>query len=154
MSLSVRSAVTEQAADADAIVDEAMAAGLDGSDPLTVHVKMLRAELLGVKADLERELEKVVLDCTVCGKRVHFVGASASAPGAGRMRNRRRTRRRRSRRSGGSAAGNRAGSRSSAGAVLVGMLRETGRARSSAGRVRTPRPNGVVPPAEGKEPRS
>jgi hypothetical protein len=35
--------ITEQAANADAIVDEAVAAGLDGSDPLTVHVKMRRA---------------------------------------------------------------------------------------------------------------
>jgi hypothetical protein len=34
---------------------------------------MLRAELLSVKADLER-LEKIVLDCAVCGKRVHYVG--------------------------------------------------------------------------------
>jgi hypothetical protein len=74
MSLSARSAVTEQAADADAIVDEAMAAGLDGSDPVTVHVNQLRAELLSVKADLERELERVVLDCVVCGRMVHYVG--------------------------------------------------------------------------------
>jgi hypothetical protein len=67
--------VTEQAANADAIVDEGMAAGLDGSAPLVVNIKMLRAELLSVKADLERELEKVVLDCAVCGKRVHYVGS-------------------------------------------------------------------------------
>jgi hypothetical protein len=66
--------VTEQAANADAIVDEAMAAGLDASDRIVVSTKMLRAELLSVKADLERELEKVVLDCAVCGKRVHYVG--------------------------------------------------------------------------------
>jgi hypothetical protein len=65
---------TEQASNADAIVDEAAAAGLDGSDPLTVHVKMLRAELLSVKADLERELERVVLDCLVCGRTAHYVG--------------------------------------------------------------------------------
>jgi hypothetical protein len=66
--------VTEQAHNAHAIVDEAMAAGLDGSDPVTVDVKQLRAELLSVKADLERELEREVLDCIVCGKRVHYVG--------------------------------------------------------------------------------
>jgi hypothetical protein len=66
--------VTEQAANADTIVDEAMAAGLDGSDKDVVSTKMLRVELLSVKADLERELEKVVLDCAVCGKRVHYVG--------------------------------------------------------------------------------
>jgi hypothetical protein len=37
-------------------------------------MKMLRAELLSVKADLERKLERVVLDCTVCGRTVHYVG--------------------------------------------------------------------------------
>jgi hypothetical protein len=51
-----------------------VAAGLDGSDAVTVSVKMLRQELLGVRADLERELERVVLDCVVCGRTVHFVG--------------------------------------------------------------------------------
>jgi hypothetical protein len=50
--------VTEQGASADAIVDQAMAAGLDGSARLTVQVKQLLAELLSVKADLERELER------------------------------------------------------------------------------------------------
>jgi hypothetical protein len=50
--------VTEQAASADAIVDQAMAARLDGSARLTIQVKQLRAELLSVKADLERELER------------------------------------------------------------------------------------------------
>jgi hypothetical protein len=66
--------VTEQAENADSIVDEAMAAGLDGSDKIVVSTKMLRAELLSVKADLERELEREILDCAVCGKRVHYVG--------------------------------------------------------------------------------
>jgi hypothetical protein len=42
-----------------------MGAGLDGSDPITLHVKQLGAELLSVKADLERELKSVVLDCNV-----------------------------------------------------------------------------------------
>jgi hypothetical protein len=65
--------VTEQAANADAIVDEAMDAGLDGSAPLVVNVKMLRAELLSVKADLERELEREFLDCVVCGVPAHYV---------------------------------------------------------------------------------
>jgi len=36
--------VTEQAANANAIVDEAMAAGLDGNDRVTIGVKMLRAD--------------------------------------------------------------------------------------------------------------
>jgi hypothetical protein len=46
--------VSEQAAKAGQLVDEALDAGLDGSHPLTVHAKMLRLELLNVKADLER----------------------------------------------------------------------------------------------------
>ncbi len=35
--------------------------------------KMLRLELLQVKADLERELERLVLDCFKCGQTVHYV---------------------------------------------------------------------------------
>jgi hypothetical protein len=66
--------VTEQAANADAIVNDVMDAGLDRSDPVTVHVKQLRAELLRVKSDLEREIESVVLDCVVCGVPEHYVG--------------------------------------------------------------------------------
>lgn len=66
-------ALAGQAAKADAIVDEALTAGLDGSHPLTVHAKMLRLELLNVKADLERELRKLVLDCSRCGQTVHWV---------------------------------------------------------------------------------
>jgi hypothetical protein len=66
--------VTEQAANADAIVDEATDAGLDGSEPLVVNVKRLRAELLSGKGDLERELEREVLDCVVCGVPAHYVG--------------------------------------------------------------------------------
>jgi hypothetical protein len=34
---------------------------------------MLRVELLKVKADLERELETLVLHCTDCGRTVHCV---------------------------------------------------------------------------------
>jgi hypothetical protein len=48
--------LTEQAANADALVDEAMAGGLDGSDRIVVSAKALRAALLSVKADLEGEL--------------------------------------------------------------------------------------------------
>jgi hypothetical protein len=66
--------VTEQAAAADAIVDDGMEAGLDGSDRIVVSTNMVRAELLSVKSDLEREPERVVLDCVVCGRTVHYVG--------------------------------------------------------------------------------
>ena len=44
--------IAEQAAKADELVDEARAAG-GGNHPVTVHAKMLRLELLKVKADLE-----------------------------------------------------------------------------------------------------
>lgn len=71
-----------------------MAAGLDGSDKIVVSTRMLRAELLSVKADLERELEKVVLDCAVCGKRVTTSAVSACRPVIVRTRNPRLTRRR------------------------------------------------------------
>jgi hypothetical protein len=47
--------VAEQTKNASAVVNEAHNAGLDGSHPLTVQAKMLRLELLNVKADLERE---------------------------------------------------------------------------------------------------
>ena len=58
-------AVTEQAAKADDLVDEAIALGHGRSDPLVVHAKMLRLELLNVKADLERELEDFSLNCSL-----------------------------------------------------------------------------------------
>jgi hypothetical protein len=66
--------VTEQAANANEIVEEATKAGLDGSEPFVVNIKRLRAELLSVKADLERELEREVLDYAVCGRPIHYVG--------------------------------------------------------------------------------
>jgi hypothetical protein len=72
--------LAKQAAAADALVDEALGAGLDGSHSLTVHAKMLRLELLQVKGDLERELSRLVLDCSDCGGTVHWVpGLGVSA---------------------------------------------------------------------------
>jgi hypothetical protein len=65
--------VEEQAASADGIVDDAIEAGLDGSHPVTVHAKMLRLELLDVKAALERELMTFSLNCADCGRDVHWV---------------------------------------------------------------------------------
>jgi hypothetical protein len=70
--------IAEQAVKADELVDEAKAAG-GGNHPVTVHAKMLRLELLKVKADLERELEDFVLDCSKCGSR------RALGLGAGRL---------------------------------------------------------------------
>jgi hypothetical protein len=83
-------AVSEQAAAASAVVDEAFKAGLDGSHPLTLQAKMLRLELLKVKADLERELAQLVLDCSDCGRLVHWFRASARRLVTGRTVNRRR----------------------------------------------------------------
>ena len=72
--------VAEQAAKADELVDEAKAAG-GGDHPVTVHAKMLRLELLKVKADLERELEDFVLNRSRCGLDVHWVSGLGVSPG-------------------------------------------------------------------------
>jgi hypothetical protein len=83
--------IAEQAAKADELVDEAMAAG-GGDHPVTVHAKMLRLELLRVKADLERELETWSLNCcTKCGLDVHWVGGLGVSPGHWAHGSRRRT---------------------------------------------------------------
>jgi hypothetical protein len=42
---------------------------------------MLRLELLKVKADLERELETWVPNCTKCGLDVHWVSGLGVSPG-------------------------------------------------------------------------
>jgi hypothetical protein len=73
-------AVSEQAAKADDLVDEAKAAG-GGDHPVTVHAKMLRLELLKVKADLERELEDFSINCSRCGLDVHWVSGLGITPG-------------------------------------------------------------------------
>lgn len=65
---------------ADELVDEAKSAG-GGAHPVTVHAKMLRLELLTVKADLERELETWVPNCTKCGLDVHWVSGLGVTPG-------------------------------------------------------------------------
>jgi hypothetical protein len=82
--------IAKQAAKADDLVDEAKAAG-GGDHPVTVHAKMLRLELLKVKADLERELEGFSLDCSKCGLDVHWVSGSGSLRAIGRTDSRRRT---------------------------------------------------------------
>jgi hypothetical protein len=72
--------IAEQAVKADELVDEAKAAG-GGDHPVTVHAKTLRLELLKVKADLERELEDFVLNCSKCGLDVHWVSGLGVSPG-------------------------------------------------------------------------
>jgi hypothetical protein len=61
--------IADQAAKADEL-EEGTAAG-GGEHPVTVHAKMFRLELL--KAELERELETWVPNCTKCGLDVHWV---------------------------------------------------------------------------------
>jgi len=73
--------VAEQAAKADDLVDEILAVGAGGSDPITVHAKMLCLELLNVKADLERELQDLSLNCSKCGLDVHWVSGLGVTPG-------------------------------------------------------------------------
>ncbi len=77
--------IAEQAVKADELVDEAKAAG-GGDHPVTVHAKMLRLELLKVKADLERELEDFSLLFQMRPRRSLGLGArdharSLGAPG-------------------------------------------------------------------------
>ena len=76
--------IAERTSQASTVVDEAHTAGLDGSHPVTLEAKILRLEMLNVKADLERELGRLVLHCTACGMEVHWVqGVSMSDPGHG-----------------------------------------------------------------------
>ena len=51
---------------------------------------MLRLELLNVKADLERELGRLVLHCTACGRTVHWVAVLACLLVTGRIESPRR----------------------------------------------------------------
>jgi hypothetical protein len=73
--------IAERASQASAVVDEAHNAGLDGSHPVTLQAKMLRLELLKVKAGLERELGRLVLHCSDCGRTVHWVAGLSIRPG-------------------------------------------------------------------------
>lgn len=74
-------AVADQVAKVDAVVAEAIDAGLDGSDPITVAVKMVRVELLRVKGELERQLARLVLHCRDWGRQVHWVPGVGSTSG-------------------------------------------------------------------------
>ena len=62
-------------------MNEAIEVGHGRSDPLVVHAKMLRLELLNVKGDLERELEDFPLNGTKCGLDVHWVSGLGITPG-------------------------------------------------------------------------
>ncbi len=73
--------MSDQAAAASKLVDDALAATLTESDPLVLHAKMLRLELLNTKASLERELETLSLNCSSCGRNVHWVAGLGVVPG-------------------------------------------------------------------------
>jgi hypothetical protein len=73
--------VSDGAAAASGIVDDAIEAGLDGLHPVTLRAKRLRLVLLSVKADLERDLGRLVLDCSDCGRTVHWVSGLGIDPG-------------------------------------------------------------------------
>jgi hypothetical protein len=82
--------LSEQAAKADELVDEAAATG-GGDHPVTIHAKMLRLELLKVKADLERELEDFVPTARSAASTFIGSAASGSRPAIGPTGNQRRT---------------------------------------------------------------
>jgi hypothetical protein len=73
-------AVTEQAAKADALIDDLKSAGLPEDGPV-LQAKLIRLELLKVKGDQERELGRWVLDCRRCHRRVHRVSGIGITPG-------------------------------------------------------------------------
>ena len=81
--------ISEQATSASGVIDEALAAGLPSDHPVTLQAKILRLELLKVKADLERELESFSLNCSKCGLDVHWVSGLANTPVIGRTRSQR-----------------------------------------------------------------
>jgi hypothetical protein len=73
-------AVSEQAAKADALINDLHVAGLPEDGPV-LQAKLIRLELLKVKGDLERELGRWVLDCGRCNRRVHWVAGIGIRPG-------------------------------------------------------------------------
>jgi hypothetical protein len=65
---------------------------LGGPHTVTLHAKMLRLELFNVKADFERDLGRLVLDCASCGRRVHWIPGLGVTLGTGRIGSQRRSR--------------------------------------------------------------
>jgi hypothetical protein len=63
------------------IRDEAMNAGLAADRPIPVGAKMLRLELLKTKAELERSLSELVLDCRLRNGGALVQGVSVADPG-------------------------------------------------------------------------
>jgi hypothetical protein len=80
-------AVSEQAAKADALIDELHAARVPEDGPV-IQAKLIRLELLKVKGDLEWELGRWVLDCRRCNRRVTGSRGSGSRRATGLTRSR------------------------------------------------------------------
>ena len=73
--------LSEKVAEIDRTIGEAGEVGLRGSHKVVVDLKMLRLELLSVKSSAETRLEGLVLDCSECGQRVHYVSGLGGAVG-------------------------------------------------------------------------
>jgi hypothetical protein len=73
--------ISDQAANASKVIDEAMDAGIPADHPVTIAAKMLRLELLKTKAELERGLAEFSLTCADCGRNVHWVSGLGNAAG-------------------------------------------------------------------------
>jgi hypothetical protein len=82
--------VAEQAAKADALIDDLQLAGLPEDGPV-LQAKLIRLELLKVKGDLERELGRWVLDCQRCNGGSTGCRGSGFGQGTGRTRSPPRT---------------------------------------------------------------
>jgi hypothetical protein len=74
-------AISEQAANASKVIDEAMDAGLPADYPVTIAAKMFRLQLLNTKAELELGLAEFSLTCADCGRNVHWVSGLGDAAG-------------------------------------------------------------------------
>lgn len=64
--------LSRQAKTANVIIEEALEAGLDGSHPVAIDAKMLRIELIQMKAGLEAELARLDPHCSTCGRSLHW----------------------------------------------------------------------------------
>jgi hypothetical protein len=73
--------VAKQARNAYELIDALAAIGVPEDAAPMLAAKDLRAELLKVKGDLERELGQWVLDCRQCNRRVDWVSGVGSRPG-------------------------------------------------------------------------
>jgi hypothetical protein len=83
-------AIADRAHDAYRLVEEAHAVDPKDESGLVAAAKRLRMELLQTKAELERELGRVLLHCRRCNRRVHWVSGVGSGRGIGHTQNRRR----------------------------------------------------------------